>query len=188
MRSSPSPRPTTAAGAPAPPFRVTRYDLDLNAHANNVTILRALLTALPVRRGSAPHLRSRLPRGSVRGRRPLGARPGDTRRRRASSSSRRATGKKSRGRSFVPPSSGRSPSSRAPPRPASRAPRPPRAPAASARRPRFRRFRRGEAAPPRARRGSGGRAAAAFARPALSRSSAARDPLKERELRGEVGR
>jgi medium-chain acyl-[acyl-carrier-protein] hydrolase len=31
----------------AAPFPVTRYDLDLNAHANNVTILRALLTALP---------------------------------------------------------------------------------------------------------------------------------------------
>ncbi len=42
--------PEDGAGAPGTvgtPFRVTRYDLDLNAHANNVTILRALLTALP---------------------------------------------------------------------------------------------------------------------------------------------
>ncbi|MEO8586295.1 MAG: acyl-ACP thioesterase domain-containing protein [Acidobacteriota bacterium] len=40
--------PDEGGGASAAPFRVTRYDLDLNAHANNVTILRALLTALPV--------------------------------------------------------------------------------------------------------------------------------------------
>ena len=46
--------PDMAAGSPAPPFRVTRYDLDLNSHANNVTILRALLTALPV--AAAPPL------------------------------------------------------------------------------------------------------------------------------------
>lgn len=32
---------------PSGTFRVTRYDLDLNEHANNVAILRALLTALP---------------------------------------------------------------------------------------------------------------------------------------------
>lgn len=36
------------------PFPVTRYDLDLNGHANNVTILRALLTALP--KAAAPPL------------------------------------------------------------------------------------------------------------------------------------
>ena len=40
--------PDEAVGVAAAPFRVTRYDLDLNAHANNVTILRALLTALAV--------------------------------------------------------------------------------------------------------------------------------------------
>jgi acyl-ACP thioesterase len=40
--------PEEGAGAPGTPFTVTRYDLDLNGHANNVTILRALLTALPV--------------------------------------------------------------------------------------------------------------------------------------------
>jgi acyl-ACP thioesterase len=39
--------PEEGASAPGTPFTVTRYDLDLNAHANNVTILRALLTALP---------------------------------------------------------------------------------------------------------------------------------------------
>ena len=37
---------TRNGAGPAAPFRVTRYDLDLNGHANNVTILRALLTAL----------------------------------------------------------------------------------------------------------------------------------------------
>jgi medium-chain acyl-[acyl-carrier-protein] hydrolase len=36
-----------SGAVPGTPFPVTRYDLDLNAHANNVTILRALLTALP---------------------------------------------------------------------------------------------------------------------------------------------
>jgi acyl-ACP thioesterase len=37
-----------AAGAPAgPSFRIGRFDLDLNAHANNVAIFRALLEALP---------------------------------------------------------------------------------------------------------------------------------------------
>lgn len=40
--------PEEGASVPGTPFTVTRYDLDLNAHANNVTILRALLTALPV--------------------------------------------------------------------------------------------------------------------------------------------
>jgi medium-chain acyl-[acyl-carrier-protein] hydrolase len=39
--------PEETVGVAAAPFRVTRYDLDLNGHANNVTILRALLTALP---------------------------------------------------------------------------------------------------------------------------------------------
>ena len=43
-----------AGASLASPFRVTRYDLDLNRHANNVTILRALLTALP--RAAAPPL------------------------------------------------------------------------------------------------------------------------------------
>ncbi|MDL2718562.1 MAG: thioesterase [Acidobacteriota bacterium] len=46
--------PDETGRAAAAPFRVTRYDLDLNAHANNVTILRALLTALPV--AAAPPL------------------------------------------------------------------------------------------------------------------------------------
>lgn len=46
--------PPDEAGAPGMAFPVTRYDLDLNAHANNVTILRALLTALP--RAAAPPL------------------------------------------------------------------------------------------------------------------------------------
>ncbi len=37
-----------AAGAPVgPPARIGRFDLDLNAHANNVAIFRALLEALP---------------------------------------------------------------------------------------------------------------------------------------------
>jgi acyl-ACP thioesterase len=43
----PLPTPEEGSGAPGTPFRVTRYDLDLNVHANNVAILRALLTALP---------------------------------------------------------------------------------------------------------------------------------------------
>jgi acyl-ACP thioesterase len=43
-----------AGASLAAPFRVTRYDVDLNGHANNVTILRALLTALP--RAAAPPL------------------------------------------------------------------------------------------------------------------------------------
>jgi medium-chain acyl-[acyl-carrier-protein] hydrolase len=34
-------------GTNGPSFRVTRYDLDLNAHANNVAIVRALFEALP---------------------------------------------------------------------------------------------------------------------------------------------
>ena len=46
--------PEEAAAVPGTPSRVTRYDLDLNEHANNVTILRALLTALP--RAAAPPL------------------------------------------------------------------------------------------------------------------------------------
>ena len=46
--------PEAGAGAPGTPFRVTRYDLDLNAHANNVAILRALLLAPP--RAVAPPL------------------------------------------------------------------------------------------------------------------------------------
>jgi len=46
--------PEDGAGAPGKPFPVMRYDLDLNSHANNVTILRALLTALPV--AAAPPL------------------------------------------------------------------------------------------------------------------------------------
>ena len=46
--------PDEAAAVPGTPSRVTRYDLDLNEHANNVTILRALLTALP--RAAAPPL------------------------------------------------------------------------------------------------------------------------------------
>ena len=43
----PLPAPEAGAGAPGTPFRVTRHDLDLNDHANNVAILRALLTAPP---------------------------------------------------------------------------------------------------------------------------------------------
>jgi medium-chain acyl-[acyl-carrier-protein] hydrolase len=50
----PLPAPDEAAAVPGTPSRVTRYDLDLNEHANNVTILRALLTALP--RAAAPPL------------------------------------------------------------------------------------------------------------------------------------
>ena len=46
--------PDAGAGATGAPFRVTRYDLDLNGHANNVAILRALLTAPP--KASAPPL------------------------------------------------------------------------------------------------------------------------------------
>ena len=46
--------PEEEASVPGTPFTVTRYDLDLNTHANNVTILRALLTALPV--AAAPPL------------------------------------------------------------------------------------------------------------------------------------
>lgn len=41
----PLPAPEEGSGEPGTPFRVTRYDLDLNEHANNVAILRALLTA-----------------------------------------------------------------------------------------------------------------------------------------------
>lgn len=44
-RFEPLPAPEAGGGAPGTPFRVTRYDLDLNDHANNVAILRALLTA-----------------------------------------------------------------------------------------------------------------------------------------------
>jgi medium-chain acyl-[acyl-carrier-protein] hydrolase len=43
----PLPGPGESASASEAAFRVARYDLDLNDHANNVTILRALLTALP---------------------------------------------------------------------------------------------------------------------------------------------
>jgi acyl-ACP thioesterase len=46
--------PEAGAAELGTPSRVTRYDLDLNEHANNVTILRALLTALP--RAAAPPL------------------------------------------------------------------------------------------------------------------------------------
>jgi acyl-ACP thioesterase len=46
--------PEEVAAVRGTPSRVTRYDLDLNEHANNVTILRALLTALP--RAAAPPL------------------------------------------------------------------------------------------------------------------------------------
>ncbi|HEX2798075.1 MAG TPA: acyl-ACP thioesterase domain-containing protein, partial [Thermoanaerobaculia bacterium] len=48
------PLPAPESGVPGTPFRVTRYDLDLNAHANNVAILRALLTAPP--KAAAPPL------------------------------------------------------------------------------------------------------------------------------------
>jgi acyl-ACP thioesterase len=50
----PLPAPDADTGVPGTPFKVTRYDLDLNEHANNVAILRALLTALP--RAAAPPL------------------------------------------------------------------------------------------------------------------------------------
>ena len=40
----PGPAPSAAGG---PTFRVCRFDLDLNSHANNVSILRWLLEALP---------------------------------------------------------------------------------------------------------------------------------------------
>lgn len=46
--------PDEGTAVSGPPFRITRYDLDLNAHANNVTILRAILTALPL--AAAPPL------------------------------------------------------------------------------------------------------------------------------------
>ena len=48
------PLPAPENGVLGSPFRVTRYDLDLNDHANNVTILRVLLTALP--QAAAPPL------------------------------------------------------------------------------------------------------------------------------------
>ena len=48
------PLPAPENGVSGTPFRVTRYDLDLNGHANNVAILRALLTALPT--AAAPPL------------------------------------------------------------------------------------------------------------------------------------
>jgi len=41
----PLPAPEAGTAIDGTPFRVTRYDLDLNDHANNVAILRALLTA-----------------------------------------------------------------------------------------------------------------------------------------------
>lgn len=50
----PLPAPEAGTGVPGTPFRVTRYDLDLNDHANNVAILRALLTAPP--KAAAPPL------------------------------------------------------------------------------------------------------------------------------------
>jgi acyl-ACP thioesterase len=46
--------PEAGTGVNGTPFRVTRYDLDLNDHANNVAILRALLTAPP--QAAAPPL------------------------------------------------------------------------------------------------------------------------------------
>jgi hypothetical protein len=46
--------PAPENGVLGTPFRVTRYDLDLNGRANNVAILRALLTALPA--AAAPPL------------------------------------------------------------------------------------------------------------------------------------
>ena len=58
LRPAPAPRlpdlfeppgPGAAAG-PVRSLRIGRFDLDLNAHANNVVILRALLEALPGRR------------------------------------------------------------------------------------------------------------------------------------------
>jgi medium-chain acyl-[acyl-carrier-protein] hydrolase len=39
--------PPGAAAAPGPGIRMGRFDLDLNGHANNVAILRALLEGLP---------------------------------------------------------------------------------------------------------------------------------------------
>jgi acyl-ACP thioesterase len=50
----PLPAPEAGTDAPGAPFRVTRYDLDLNEHANNVAILRALLAAPP--RAAVPPL------------------------------------------------------------------------------------------------------------------------------------
>ena len=48
------PLPAPENGVSGAPFHVTRYDLDLNEHANNVAILRALLVAMP--RAAAPPL------------------------------------------------------------------------------------------------------------------------------------
>jgi medium-chain acyl-[acyl-carrier-protein] hydrolase len=50
------PLPEAPPGATGPSFRVGRYDLDLNSHANNVAILRWLLESLPCDAGDGPGL------------------------------------------------------------------------------------------------------------------------------------
>jgi len=46
------PLPAPSPDAPGPSFRVGRFDLDLNGHANNVAILRWLFEALPCPAGA----------------------------------------------------------------------------------------------------------------------------------------
>ena len=53
--------PSPADSAPGPAFRVSRYDLDGNGHANNVAIVKWLLESLPAEPGKAcPPLRTRI--------------------------------------------------------------------------------------------------------------------------------